>query len=120
MATLTLTRLWVNLVATGAAITAGSLPGRAVANVQAGEVRTFAGGRQRAITRAGVQGTYDVTLRLVPRADVDTLKSWIGQPVQVRDNLGRLLVGVYFGVPEIERKGQTLFDVALSVKAVDV
>ena len=118
MATLTLTRCWLNLVATGAAVTAASAPGRAVGVSQDGEVRTFAGGRQRAIVRAGVHGQYDVVLRLVPRADITTLTSWMGLPVQVRDNLGRLYVGVFLAVPETERKGQATWDVALSLRVV--
>lgn len=120
MAQLLLTKCWINLVATGAAVTAQSAPGRAAGVSVDGSVHTYAGGRQRSITRAGVRGSYTVTLRLMPRADVDTLKSWLGLTVQVRDNLGRLVVGVFYAVPEAERKGQATWDVDLVVQAVSV
>ena len=119
MATLTLTAAWVNLVSTGAAVSGRTLDGRTVTYAHDGEVRTYAGGRQRAITREGEHGTYVMTLRLLARADVDTLRSWVGQVVQIRDNQGRLLVGTYFTTGEVEHKGSPgFFDVPLTVLAV--
>jgi hypothetical protein len=109
MATLTLTAIWVNLVSTGAAVTATSLPGRAEDYQIPGRTETFAGGRRRAISQIGQEGTFGFTLVLVPRTDVDTLIGWMGQQVQVRDNLGRKFRGVYRAVPAQEIRGQDGF-----------
>lgn len=119
MATLILTRLWLNLVATGAAVSGYSLPGRGVDYAMDGAVATYAGGRQRSITRQGVHGTYGVTLVLMTRADITTLRGWMGQAVQARDDRGRVFVGVFVDVPEVERQGiPDKFDVPLTLRLV--
>lgn len=119
MATLVLNRLWLNLVATGAAVSGYSAPGRAPSYGMDGTIATYAGGRQRSITREGVHGSYVTTLLLMSRADITTLRGWMGQAVQVRDDRGRVFVGVFRDVPEIERQGiPDKFDVPLSLGLV--
>lgn len=118
MATLVLRKLFVNLVATGEAVSAQSAPGREPTNSADGETRTYAGGRRRSIAREGVKGTYSFTLRLIPRADVDTLTSWMGHLVQVRDDRGRRFYGTFFDVVEVERRGTALFDVPIVLQVV--
>jgi hypothetical protein len=120
MATLQLDRVWVNHLPDGAAVAAYSAVERTRSYSQAGEVRTYAGGRQRSITSAGTAGTFGFTLRLLTSASIDTLVSWIGQTVQVRDARGQRFFGVFYAVEVTEqRDAPTLYDVALTVNVVD-
>lgn len=121
MATLNLTKVWINRLDTGVAVSAQSAPSRKRSMSRDGEVRSYAGGRQRAITRAGVRGGFDFTLKSVPFATVQTLESWMGVPVQVRDHRGQVFVGVFFDVPcDEERDDVNLYDVALSLRTITV
>ena len=61
-------------------------------------MRTYAGGRRRSVISAGEVGTFKWQYRLVPRSTVDTLHSWIGQLVQVRDTRGRRFFGTFFAL----------------------
>lgn len=102
MATLTLRALWVTNLATGGQVSAPSGRGRDESYEQAVEVRTYANGRRRSIGQAGEVGTFGFTLLRLVRADVETLRLWVGDLVQVRDNKGRRLFGVYAAVPVTE------------------
>jgi len=98
MATLTLSKIFVNLIDTGEAVSGNSDPSRTQQHDMDGEVRTYAGGRQRSITREGVRGSFGFTLLQLTKANVDTLTSWIGQTVQVRDHRGQRFHGVYYAI----------------------
>lgn len=116
MAILNLTKVFVNLYATGASVSAASAPGRPESYQVPGETRMYAGGRRRSITQEGELGAYAVTLLQVPRVDVETLRNWKGQVVQVRDNKGRLFVGTFYLVAITEyRDTATVFDVAIAL-----
>lgn len=121
MATLLLTKAFVNLLATGASVAAQS-QGRSLTTGMDGEIRKYAGGRTRAVTEEGVRIAYDITLLHLNATQVATLRSWIGQEVLVRDNFGRAVKGVFWSVPEVE-PGRHLNDglhVKLSVQGVTV
>lgn len=121
MATLSLTKLWINRLDDGTAVSAQTAVGRAGSVGADGEIREYAGGRQRAFTRAGRRGAFDATLRQVPSATVAVLESWIGVPVQVRDYRGQVFRGVFFEVPRVEvRDNIDLYDVPLAFRAVTV
>lgn len=123
MATLILDRVWIHRLDTGEAVAAKSWD-RSPNYEQDGEVRTYGGGRQRAIGVAGERGTFGVTLRQVSLATVEVLRSWKGLAVQVRDHRGQRWVGVYFAVTPTEplvAPGPTTgywWDVALTVRTV--
>jgi hypothetical protein len=102
MPVLTLTAVWVNLVATGAGVSAQSDDSRAREYVDAGEVRTYGEGRQRAVTSEGERGSFAFTLVDVTEDELTTLRDWKSQLVQVRDHRGRRFYGVYFGVSVAE------------------
>jgi hypothetical protein len=106
MATLNLNRVFVTLMSSGASVSANSAPGRVDDFVVAGESRVYAGGRRRSVTGAGQVATFGFTLLLVPAASVTMLRGWAGQAVQVRDNLGRRVFGVYRAVPAAEVRGR--------------
>lgn len=101
MAALTLDRVWVNRLDSGEAVSAGSWD-RSQNYEKPGEVRNYAGGRQRAISTPGERGTFAFTLRKVPLPAVNTLRAWKGLPVQVRDHRGQRWFGVFFSVGVME------------------
>lgn len=98
MATLTLDRLWLNLMSTGEGIASKhkSMPDELWNNE--GDVRTYAGGRQRAVSVEGEVGTFSFVLLEVNNATWDKLRSWKTLAVQVRDMRGRRFFGVFFSV----------------------
>lgn len=117
MATLTLSRMWINLLDTGAAVSAYSADRSEDEGVN-GDVVTFAGGRQRAILSEGTNRTYTFKLRDVVDADVATLKSWNGRSVCVRNDRGLRIFGVYFDLKIDERKTKGYYDVSMTVTQI--
>jgi hypothetical protein len=120
MATLTLDRVWVNRMDSGESVSAMSGVARSRQHDMAGEVRTYAGGRQRSVTTEGERGQFAFTLRLVSQDAIDTLREWKGLDVQVRDHRGQRFFGVYFAVNVIELREATLYDVAIELRTVTV
>lgn len=118
IATLTLTKAFVNLVSTGASVSAQSDRDRDEAYTQPVVVKTYAGGRRRSITGPGEAGTFGIKLLLLSSADRDLLHSWIGQLVQVRDTKGRLFLGTYPGVVITEWVAETLWNVQITLTIV--
>lgn len=118
MPTLTLDKLWVNLDSTGQAVSAFS-NSRTASYRSLGEVKQLAGGRQRGMKIVGEQGHYSFTILEVPTSDVDTLRSWMGETVQVRNDRGQVFVGIFFEVNPGEVVDiKTKYDVAISMRVV--
>jgi hypothetical protein len=119
MAVLALDRVWINRLDTGESVAAPS-DDRGLSYEMAGDVRTYAGGRQRAVLQEGVRGAFGFRLVWVDADMVATLKEWMGIPIQVRDHRGQIFTGVYFSVTPTEHKGLVYFDVAISLRFVTV
>lgn len=117
MATLVLTRLWVNLLSSGEGISAPSLGVESSSGIEGG-VRTYAGGRIRYVGREGVGGQLQRTLRLCTQATAEKLESWVGQTVLVRDVRGQHWWGVFSEVTRRAIKGATTYDLAITVDLV--
>jgi hypothetical protein len=112
MAMLELDRVWITHIDSGlqvAAYSADRSGGRAIP----GEVRTYAGGRRRAIIGEGVTGTVAFRLRSVPPADIATLEAWMGDLVRWRDWRGQKFYGAYFAVERQERVRPDQYDLAI-------
>lgn len=120
MATLTLTRVWVNRLDTGASVSAQSGVGRSREHSISGEVRGYAGGRQRAVSQAGERGKFEVTLRFLPAVTVELLRTWVGVPVQIRDARGQRFSGVFFAVPIVEHRSPLDYDVTITLSTLTV
>lgn len=118
MVAIVLDRTFVSLVSTGATVSAYTGRGRSRNYKQDGAVQAFAGGRFRSISVEGLLGTQTFTMRDVTDADIETLKSWIGETVLVRDNRGRRMFGTYYEVGYSDRMSPGLYDVALNVTEV--
>lgn len=117
MATLTLTKLWLNRMDSGTAVSAQS-SGRGQTFDQAGAVRTYAGGRQRASMTAGERGTFTFRLEDLSLTTVTLLRTWKGRDVQMRDYRGQRLFGVFFAVSIIERKEPALYVAEITLQVV--
>lgn len=120
VAILALTKVWLTRLDSGISVSAQSGVDRAREHSIAGEVRTYAGGRQRAVSQAGEQGKFSVTLRFLSFATVETLRSWIGVPVFVRDARGQSFTGVFFTVPITEHRSPLDYDVTIDLRTVTV
>lgn len=115
MATLTLQRLWINLVATGEGISAASNRGKEYTADVDLAVRTYANGRRRAISTAGVRRGFGYTLVAVNTATKAKLETWIGLTVQVRDVRGQKRFGVFGGITVTEYLPADLYTVAFTL-----
>jgi hypothetical protein len=98
MTVLTLDRLWLNRMDTGEAISGASGRDRQTGYGIDGQVRTYASGRRRAVTTAGLKA--EVTRRMVSLdlATTRKLVLWLGAAVQMRDHRGQKWYGVFFDV----------------------
>ncbi|WP_435589179.1 hypothetical protein [Micromonospora chalcea] len=118
MASVTLTKLWINHAETGAAIAAHSAPNRTRTITTPGQVQTYAAGTRRPIAAGTRDDTYTFTLRLVTTAQLDTLTSWIGQPVQIRNDRGLLLHAVYFAIDTADIRGEHRYDATITAHTI--
>lgn len=117
MATLIINVLWINLVSTGDGISAPSVGPEFESGLN-GEVRTYAGGRQRYVGVEGVAGQLERTLRLLTIDEVETLESWCGQTVLVRDYRGQHWWGVYSKIRRHAIKGSDKYDITFTLNIV--
>jgi hypothetical protein len=120
MATLTLTRTWINLF-TGEGVSAYRATDDPDTVEVRGQVVTYAGGRMRAVTSEGSPGSWSLPLVMVPSATTVTLRAWMGQAVQVRDNRGRKQFGVILSVPRSPwRESLDTYNVPLTLLTISV
>lgn len=121
MATLTLSRTWVNLLSTGEGVSAYRATDDPDTVEVRGQVVTYAGGRMRAVTSEGSPGSWSLPLVMVPYATTEKLRGWMGQAVQVRDNRGRKQFGVILSVPRSPwRESLDTYNVPLTLLAISV
>lgn len=117
MVMLELTKLFITLASTGQSVAAPSLGAESVSGLQ-GEVRTYAGGRQRFVGKEGTGGQLERTLRLQSATIATLLESWRGQTVLVRDVRGQWWWGVFSTVKRRAVKGTDKFDLTVTVTLV--
>jgi len=118
MPTLDLTKLWVNLVATGEGISGASNRGKTRTTEMDASVRNYANGRRRAVTAAGVRREMPYTLLAVSLPTADYLEAWLGQNVQVRDNRGQKWYGIFAGLAIGEYMPVDLYNVSFTLLGV--
>ncbi len=124
---LQLTKFWITSMAESKSIGAQSLDdGRPYATSVRGEVRTYAGGRQRAVGSLGSSTTWKVTLVEMPLTEVILLETWMAQGVTVfaRDHRGQSMYATFFSVERGEHKSQLYpnarYTATLELQRVDV
>lgn len=118
MAHVDLSYTWVNLLSTGQSVKGYTAKGRSHQRSGEGETRRMAGGRFRAVGTLGVRRTQVFAIRDLSLTDVETLESWIGQTVLVRDYKGRRMFGVYWSVPTQDKSSLDYYDVQIEVTEV--
>lgn len=118
MAEVTLDRLWLHDADAPETYLRFFTTDRGDTRAVDGEIRTYANGRRRLVTRAGSARTLPVTLRQVSDADLDVLEEWRGRLVMVRDHRGRLFFGTYFSIDVTDYKDRSGYDVAVEVADV--
>lgn len=88
--------LWLNDAADLADVMAfPTMSGLVAGKENRADVRTYAGGRTRLISRAGTPRSAKATLPLLTRAQIDWLDDHAGRLVLIRDAQGRKFYGVY-------------------------
>lgn len=84
-----------------------------------GSVRSYANGRQRSVSSAGVLRTLDVELELLDdRPTLAALRSWQGRTVLYRDARGRRVFGAFFDLSVDESVVADLAAVSLTLTEV--
>ncbi len=106
---LQLTKFWITNVVTLDSIGAQSEETRPWQSAVKGEVRTYAGGRQRAVGSIGKSTTWKVTLVELTQTEAELLEEWMSQGVTVfaRDHRGQAMYATFFSVGRGETKSQT-------------
>lgn len=116
MTILVLDKLWLNRVDTGEAIAGWSGRDRSTGYGVDGAVRTYASGRRRAISTAGVQGEVSRTMAYLDLATTDRLVTWLGAQVLMRDHRGQRWYGVFFNVAVSEYMLPTLYAATITLQ----
>lgn len=122
MTVLVLDKLWINRLDTGEAIAAISHPSdRSQQHSRQVTTREYASGRVRAIS-TGVAVRGDLTWRLVTVSQLtkDTLVSWCGIAVQVRDYRGQRFFGTFDRVDVAEYEQPGLYTAGFSLATITV
>ncbi len=116
MTVLNLTRLWLNRLDTGEAISGASGPGPATGIAMDGAVRTYAAGRRRSISTAGLKVEVPRTMVALDFATKDRLISWVGTLVQLRDFRGGKWYGVFFELNITEYRRPDLYSASFTLQ----
>lgn len=115
MASVALTQMWLHDAADPSTAYAFEVADLRVDTAKKVDVRPYANGRYRVITRPGTQRTLSCTVQLATRSDVEVLEGWVGTLLMVRDYAGRLLYGTYGSVSTSENGIVDRGDVALTI-----
>jgi hypothetical protein len=118
MATVTLDRAWLSLAADPSVALAFFTTGRADQRAKPGEVRRYANGRLRTVTRAGSAQTLTLTARSLTPAQLAQLDSWRGTVVLFRDVWGRKMYGTFFAIAVADWPDRASHDVTLTLQQV--
>jgi hypothetical protein len=118
MPTLTLDKLWINLMADGTGISGASNRAKTRTVGTEASVRTYANGRQRGVTSVGTRRSNPYTLVAVGQATIDTLETWLGLSVMVRDNRGQKWIGLFAEMDISEYMRTDLYRVGFTLLGV--
>lgn len=118
MPTLNLNKMWLNRMDTGQAIAAASGRERATGYSMEGSVRTYASGRRRAVSTAGLRVQVQRSLVAIDFDTKELLVSWLGSFCQLRDHRGNKWFGVFFEVDVREYMRPDLYAATITLDVV--
>lgn len=118
MATVTLDRAWLSLAGDPSVALSFFTTGRSDERSKPGEVRRYANGRLRAVSRVGSAQTLPVTARSLTPAQVERLDSWRGTVVLFRDVWGRKMYGTFFTIAVADWPDRASHDVTFTLAQV--
>jgi hypothetical protein len=88
-------------------------------NSKRGEIRMYAGGRTRLVTRPGTVESVNVTVKNTTQANRAAIEALVGELILYRDGRGRKIYGAIFNVSATELTGsQELCDLSFTVTSV--
>jgi hypothetical protein len=107
MVQIQLTRMFLTNVVTIETLSAQTDPARSQTYSVAGAVRTYAGGRQRAVGSIGLSGSWKFVLVELTLTQVNVMRAWMaaGVTVLARDHRGQSMYGTFFQVDVGENMG---------------
>lgn len=113
------TRLWLNEAANPSSSRSFRLGSFETDTELAGDVRTYASGRNRMVRTGGTKTTYKALLRSPSLDDRTWLKARCGVPLIMRDpdNDGRTIAG-YLSFPEVGTPSPVGVDITLTLLAI--
>jgi hypothetical protein len=118
-ASVTLSTVWINLASTLSNYQSfDQMSALQVDTNQPGEVRTYAGGRLRLVTTAGVARTATITIQEATRDQINWLQTYVGQTVLVRDDRGRKIWGTFLTPKVTENQHNGNGDVTIVVNEI--
>jgi hypothetical protein len=115
MTILTLNKLWINRMDTGEGIAGASGRTPTTGYSIDGAVRTYASGRRRAVSVAGLKTEVTRSMVALDFATKEKLIGWLGANVQMRDARGNKWFGVFFDVAVSDYMRPDLYSVAVSL-----
>jgi len=114
-----LSTVWINLASNPSSFQSFPLMSALeVDTMQPGQIRTYAGGRLRLVTTAGVARSATITLPECSRAQINWLQSNAGNIVLVRDDRGRKIWGAFLNPKVVENQYNTNADVTLVINEI--
>jgi hypothetical protein len=121
-----LTKMFLANIVTQELLSAQTVPSKSQSFGVKGEIRTYAGGRQRAIGSTGMSGQWQFTLVELSQTNTETLKTWMSSGVTVlaRDHRGQSMYGTFFDLGIAENMTQLYptasYTAQITLQAVDV
>lgn len=107
-------------ITTLTSVTAPTPSRSASANLTTSAVRVYAGGRRKIITTPDDDVSYPLILNWVTDTDTNTLLSWRGQVLLLRDALGRRVFGTILKIDQTDVAQGTEFFHDLTIIFIQV
>lgn len=123
-----LVKTWLTAVVSGQTLGWYTADDRNQSYAVQGDVRPYAGGRQRAVGSEGISGSWSFTLMELTLADTVILRTWLdaGVTVFARDHRGQSMYATFFQLDIAENKASTwdspqnTYRAAITLRSVDV
>lgn len=125
MVQIQLTKMFLTNVVSIETLAAQTDPARSQTYSVAGDVRTYAGGRQRGVGSVGLSGSWKFVLVELTLAQIGVMRAWMtaGVTVLARDHRGQSMYGTFFQVDVGENMGMgtsSTYTASIELKSVSV